>query len=90
MLPKFFYSHTFKSQVLKHFLGFLIVITIIKSLHYGARIFIGFVHIGILLHWSIWWILKRRGSVRRRLDNEHVEENVAKELVQLVDFEEEG
>jgi ribosomal protein L17 len=30
-------------------------------------IFGSFVHSGILLLWSIWWNLKRRGSVRRRL-----------------------
>jgi hypothetical protein len=35
-----------------------------------------------------WWILKRRGSVRRLRGNEQVEENDADELVQLVDFEE--
>jgi hypothetical protein len=38
---------------------------IIKFLHYGFRIFAGFVLIGILLLQSIWWILKRRGSVMR-------------------------
>jgi hypothetical protein len=67
MLPKFYYSHIFKSQVLQRFLGFIILKTIIKSLHHGPRIFAGFVHNGILLLQSIWWILKRRGSVRRRL-----------------------
>jgi hypothetical protein len=41
--------------------------TLIKFLHYGLRIFAGFFHNGILLLRSIWWILKRRGSVRRRL-----------------------
>jgi hypothetical protein len=34
-------------------------------------------------------ILKRRGSVRR-FQRMKMEENVAEELVQLVDFEEEG
>jgi hypothetical protein len=67
MLPKFLYSHTFKSQVLQQFLGFIILKTIIKFLHYSLRIFAGFVHNGILLLRSIWWILKRRDSVRRRL-----------------------
>jgi hypothetical protein len=67
MLPKFFCSHTFKSQVLHRFLGFIIIKTIIKSLHYRPRIFPGFVQTGILLLQSIWWILKRRGSLRRRL-----------------------
>jgi hypothetical protein len=67
ILPKFFYSHTFNSQVLQQFLGFIILKTIIKFLHYGLRVFVGFILVGILLLWSIWWILKRRGSVRRRL-----------------------
>jgi hypothetical protein len=67
MLPKFFYSHTFNNQVLKWFLGFIIPKTIKKFLHYGLRIFAGFIHNDILLLWSIWWILKRRGSVRMRL-----------------------
>jgi hypothetical protein len=67
MFPKFFYSHTYKSQVLQWFLGFIILKTIIKFLQYGIRIFVGFVHKGILLLRSIWWILKRRGSVRSRL-----------------------
>jgi hypothetical protein len=66
MLPKFVYSHTFKNQVLQRFLG-LILKTIIKFLRYGLRFFTGFVHNGILLLRSIWWILKRRGSVRRIL-----------------------
>jgi hypothetical protein len=67
MLPKFFYSHTFKSQALQRFLGFIILKTIIKKFHYGLRIFAGFIHNGIFLLRCIWWILKRRGSVRRRL-----------------------
>jgi hypothetical protein len=67
MLLKFFYSYTFKSQVLQRFLGFIILNTIIKFLHYCLRIFAGFIHNGILLLESIWWILRRRGSVRRRL-----------------------
>jgi hypothetical protein len=67
MLPKFFYSHTFNSQVLQWFLGFIILWTIIKSIHYGLRNFAGFVHNGILLLQSIWWILKRMGSVRKRV-----------------------
>jgi hypothetical protein len=40
---------------------------VIKFLHYALRIFVGFVHSGILVLQNIWWILKRRGSVRRRL-----------------------
>jgi hypothetical protein len=67
MLPKFFYNHTFNSQVLQRFLGCIILKTIIKFLHYGLRIFAGFIHNGILLLHCIWWILKRRGSVRRIL-----------------------
>jgi hypothetical protein len=67
MLPKFFYTHTYKSQVLQWFLGFVILKTIIKFVKYGLRIFAGFIHGGILLLWSIWWNLKRRDSVRRRL-----------------------
>jgi hypothetical protein len=67
MLLKFFYSHTFNSQVLQWFLGFIILKTIIKFLHYSLRIFAGFIHNGILLLQSIWWILKSRGSVRRRI-----------------------
>jgi hypothetical protein len=67
ILSKFFYSHTFKSQVLQRFLGFIILKTIINFPHYSLRIFAGFIHNGILLIRSIWWILKRRGSVRRRL-----------------------
>jgi hypothetical protein len=55
------------SQVLQRFLGFVILKTIIKFLHCGLRIFAEFIHNGILLLRSIWWILKRRGSVRRRL-----------------------
>jgi hypothetical protein len=60
-------SYTYKSQVLQRFLGFIIPKTIIKFVQYGLRIFAGFVHSGILLIQSIWWILKMRGSVRRRL-----------------------
>jgi hypothetical protein len=41
MFPKFFYRHTFKSQVLQKFLGFIILEAIIKFLHYGLRIFAG-------------------------------------------------
>jgi hypothetical protein len=67
MLPKFFYSHTFKSQVLQQFLGFIIFKTIIKFLQYGLRIFAGFIHNSIMLLQSIWWISKWRDSVRRRL-----------------------
>jgi hypothetical protein len=67
MLPKFFYSHTYKSHVLQRFFGFIILKTIIKFVQYGLRIFAGFVLNGILLLRSIWWNLKRRGSVRRRL-----------------------
>jgi hypothetical protein len=67
MLPKFFHIHTFNNQVLQRFLGFIIIKTIIKFLHYGLRIFAGFVNNGIMLLWIIWWILKKRGSVRRRL-----------------------
>jgi hypothetical protein len=66
MLSKFFYSHTFNSQVLLQFLDFIILKTIIKFLQYGLRIFAGFILISILLLQSIWWILKRMGSVRRR------------------------
>jgi hypothetical protein len=117
MLPKFFYTHTYKSQVIQWFLGFIILKTIIKFVKYDLRIFAGFVHSGILLLQSIWWnlwrrdsvrrrlrimnmrrrtlmrrlfswwILKRRGSVRRRLQRMN---NAAEELVQLMDFEEEG
>jgi hypothetical protein len=65
MLPKFFYSHTFNSQAIQWFLGFIILKTIIKFLDYGLRIFARFIDNGILLLRSIWWILKRRGSVRR-------------------------
>jgi hypothetical protein len=64
MLPKFFYTHTYKSQVLQRFFGFIILNIIIKFVQYGLRIFACFVHSGILLLWSIWWNLKRRGSVR--------------------------
>jgi hypothetical protein len=60
MLPKFFYTHTYKSQVLHWFLGFIIVKTIIKLVKYNLRIFVGFIHSGILLLRSIWWTLKRR------------------------------
>ncbi len=67
MLPKFFYTRTYKSQVRQRFLGLIILKTIIKFVKYSLRIFTGFVHSGILLLWSIWWNLKRRGSVRRRL-----------------------
>jgi hypothetical protein len=67
MLLKFFYTHTYKSHVLQWFLGFIILKTIIKFVQYDLRIFSGFVHSGILLLWSIWWNLKRRGSVRGRL-----------------------
>jgi hypothetical protein len=67
MLSKFFYSHTYKSQVLQWFLGFIILKTIIKFVQYSLRIFAGFVHKGILLLQSTWWILRGRGSVRRRL-----------------------
>jgi hypothetical protein len=67
MLPKFFYSHTFKSQVLQWLLGFIILKIIIKFLQCGLRIFAGFIHNDIVLLWSIWWILKRMASVRRRL-----------------------
>jgi ribosomal protein L39E len=67
MLPKFFYTHTYKSQVLQRFLSFIIFKTIIKFVQYGLRMFAGFVYSGILLLRSIWWNLKRRGSVRRRL-----------------------
>jgi hypothetical protein len=67
MLPTFFYTHTYKSQVLQQFLGFIILKIIIKFVKYGLMIFAGFVHCGILLLRSIWWILKRRRSVRRRL-----------------------
>jgi hypothetical protein len=67
MFPKFFYTHTYKSQVLQRFLGFIILKTIIKFVQYSLRIFAGFIHSGILLLWSNWWNLKRRGSVRRRL-----------------------
>jgi hypothetical protein len=106
MLPKFFYSHTFKRQVLQWFLGFIILKVSLKFLNYGLRIFARFLHNGILLLRSIWWILKRTGSVRRRLNmwrrtmlksffswwilNEHVEGNNVEELVQLVDFEDGG
>jgi hypothetical protein len=106
MLPKFFYSHTFKRQVLQWFLGFIILKVSLKFLNYGLRIFARFLKNGILLLRSIWWILKRRGSVRRRLNmwrrtmlksffswwilNEHVEGNNVEELVQLVDFEDGG
>jgi hypothetical protein len=62
-----FYTHTYKSEVLQQFLGFIILKIIIKFVKYGLTIFAGFVHCGILLLRSIWWILKRRGSVRRRL-----------------------
>jgi hypothetical protein len=67
MLPKFFYRHTFSSQVLQQFFGFIILKTIIKFLHYGLRIFAGFILVGILLLQSILWILKWRGSVNRIL-----------------------
>jgi hypothetical protein len=67
MFLKFFYSHNFNNQVLQQFLGFIILKPITKFLHCGLGIFVGFIHSGILLLWSIWWILKRRGSVRRRL-----------------------
>jgi hypothetical protein len=67
MLQKFLYSHTFNNQVLQPFLDFIIHKTIIIFLNYSLRIFAGFIHNGILLLRSIWWILKRRGSVRRRL-----------------------
>jgi hypothetical protein len=67
MLPKFFYTHTYKSQVQQQFLGFIILKTIIKCVQYSLRIFAGFVHSGIVLLRNIWWNLKRRGSVRRRL-----------------------
>jgi hypothetical protein len=67
IFQKFFYSHTFNSQVLQRFLGFIILKAIIKFLHYGLRIFAGFINNGILLLQSSWWILKRRGSVRRKL-----------------------
>jgi hypothetical protein len=67
VLPKFFYSHSFKSQVLQQFLGFIILKKVIKFVHYTLRIFAGFMHNGILILRSIWWILKMRGSVRRRL-----------------------
>jgi hypothetical protein len=67
MFSKFFYSHTYKSQVLQQFLGFIILKTIIKFVQYSLRIFAGFIHKGMLLLRSIWRILKRRGSVRRRL-----------------------
>jgi hypothetical protein len=60
-LPKFFYTHTYKSQVLQWFLGFIILKTIIKFVQCGLRIFAGFVYSGILLLRSIWWNLKRRG-----------------------------
>jgi hypothetical protein len=53
MLQKFFYSHTFNSQVLQRFLDFIILKTIIKFVHYGLRIFAGFIHNGILLLQSI-------------------------------------
>jgi hypothetical protein len=49
LLPKFFYSHTFRSQVLQRFLGFIILKTIIKCVHYGLRIFAGLIQNGILL-----------------------------------------
>jgi hypothetical protein len=55
------------SHVFQRFLGFIILRTILKFVQYGLRIFLGFVHNVILLLQSIWWILKRRGSVRRRL-----------------------
>jgi hypothetical protein len=67
MLPKFFYTPTYKSQVLQQFLGFIILKTVIKFVQYDLSIFVGFVHSGILLLWSIWWNLKSMGSVRRRL-----------------------
>jgi hypothetical protein len=67
MLPKFFYSHTFKSQVLQWFFGFIFLKTIIKFPHYSLRIFAWFIHNDILLLRSIWWILNRSDSVRRRL-----------------------
>jgi hypothetical protein len=67
MLHKFFNSHTFHSQVLQRYLGFIILKIIIKFLHYGLTIFAGFVHNVVTLLRSIYWILKKRGSVRRRL-----------------------
>jgi hypothetical protein len=67
MLSKKFSSHTFNREALQRFLGFIILKTIIKFLHYSPRIFAGLLHSGILLLQSIWWNLKRRGSVRRRL-----------------------
>jgi hypothetical protein len=67
MLSKFFYSHTYKSQVLQQFLGFIILKTIIKFIQYDLRIFAGFIHSGIMLLQSIWWNLKMWCSVRRRL-----------------------
>jgi hypothetical protein len=59
-LLKFFYNQTFNSQVLQRFLGFIILKTNTKFLHYNLRIFAGFVHNDNLLLRSIWWILKRR------------------------------
>jgi hypothetical protein len=53
MLPKFFYTHTYKSQVLQWFLGFIIIKTIIKFVKYGLRIFAGFIYNGILFLLSI-------------------------------------
>jgi hypothetical protein len=49
MLPKFFYTHTYKSQVLQRFLGFINLKTIVKFVKYGLRIFAGFIRSGILL-----------------------------------------
>jgi hypothetical protein len=66
LLPKFFYSHTWNSQVLQSFLCFISIKTTIQFLHCGLRISAGFIHNGILLLWSIWRIMRRRGSIRRR------------------------
>jgi hypothetical protein len=84
MLPTFFYTHTYKRQVLQRFLGFIILKTIIKFAKYGLRIFAGFVHSGILLLRSIWKNLKRMGSVRRRLQRMNMWRMLLRSLFSLL------
>jgi hypothetical protein len=63
MLPKTIYSHTWNIQVPQLFIVLIILKTTKNFLHNERKTSAGFVHIGILLLWSLWRILRWRRVV---------------------------